>query len=184
MQKREVIMDDLKKLYKDYTVTISTYLYCKHTYNKLQTFGAYCDMVVANEQMHERENELNKQLKNVSCEAKNAIAHIKELKKLEIPSFEHNAEFDNVIKIRDKRYHDASKLISTIYKAKRNKDLSIGYANIIINYVDELGGVELMVKNGESFPPQTYKSLPDFRHFSIKEIKQLQGEFEKVELEK
>lgn len=177
-------MDDLKKLYKDYTATISTYLYCKHTYNKLQTFGAYCDMVAANEQMHEHENKLNKQFKNVSEELKNAIVHFNELKKLEIPSFEHNAEFDKVIKIRDKRYHDASKLISTIYKTKRSKNLSIGYANIIINYVDELGGIELMVKKGESFPPQTYKALPDFRHFTIAEIKQLQGEFEEVELAK
>ena len=177
-------MNKINENYKKYKQAIDHYLNCQKLYQLHQDFGTYYDLVMADEQMHKQENELCSSYKNMPCNIKSLIMDLKNLEKQSVTPFEHDAQFDEVVELRNKRYQDATRLIKQIYKAKRSKELSIAYANIIINYVDELCGIELSVKSGASFPQQTYKSLPDFRHFSVKEIKQLQSEFETVDLER
>lgn len=177
-------MNKINENYKKYKQAIDHYLNCQKLYQLHQDFGTYYDLFMADEQMHKQENELCSSYKNMPCNIKSLIMDLKNLEKQSATPFEHDAQFDEVVELRNKRYQDATRLIKQIYKAKRSKELSIAYANIIINYVDELDGIELSIKKGGHFPKQTYQTLPDFRHISVEGIKQLQDEFEKVELGK
>src|SRR5574344_732271 len=75
--------------------------------------------------------------------------------------FCHAQKFDEVIKIREKRFSDASELIRKLTKHEKELKKEHNYSSIVIAYCDKLNGIEKNTKINQNFPKETYMPLPN-----------------------
>lgn len=86
--------------------------------------------------------------------------------------------FEEMIKIRNERDIDSTKLINYLLayenKAKKlGKKTKYNYAYLLIDFVDQLDEVELATKVGKRFPKESYITLPSPSKLKLTDLKQL-----------